>query len=322
MLKGTNAPAALAALQDLFFAAWSRGQWLALAPHLAEDAVLNSSQHGQAQGEAEWRRLLETDAAALTWMRTSNHASLVGQGGQAASSAYAIGRFSRGSEQCLFGASVVLQFQSSGTDGRWALAGACIQIQWCKGQLSLAGHWRHLPRDEGWQLGDEPPTLVSELDSPWALVKDALPAASQEDAVRQLYSKYAWAIDQGDIALLSDSYTDDAAGGFTPMGRLQGRHAIIGQQKSFRRHWPWMQHFADVLRVEMEADGRHAQMIAARIVPERPVDEAARRLYRAHYQLRARREADGQWRICWFDYRPGWFSDAEVPVFDIGVTHA
>jgi len=106
------------------------------------------------------------------------------------------------------------------------------------------------------------------------------------------------------------------------MGPLQGRHTIIGQQKSFRRHWPWMQHFADVMRVELEADDRHAQLIVARIVPERPVDEAGRTLYGAHYQLRARREDDGQWRICWFDYRPGWFTDAEVPTVDIGVTHA
>ena len=28
---------------------------------------------------------------------------------------------------------------------------------------------------------------------------------------------------------------------------------------------------------------------------------------------------NGQWRICWFDYRPGWFTDAEVPAFDISV---
>ena len=174
----------------------------------------------------------------------------------------------------------------------------------------------------GWQLGDEPPVIVSELDSPWALIGDALPQASAQDAVRQLYSKYAWAIDQGDIALLSDSYTDDAAGGFTPIGKLQGLHTIIGQQKSFRRHWPWMQHFAEVLRVELEADGHHARMIVARIVPERPVDEAGRTLYGAHYQFRLRLEGDGQWRICWFDYRPGWITDAEIPTFDIGVTYA
>lgn len=322
MLMETDARPVLAALQDDFFAAWSRGRWQGLIPNLAEDAVLTSSQHGEGRGAGDWRSLLAADAVALVWMRTSNHATLVGKDGQAASSAYVIGLFRSGPQQFLFGGSVVLRFQLQGPQSRWSLTSARIQVNWCKGEPSLAAHWHKPPSDAGWQLGDEPPVIVSELDSPWALIGDALPQASQDDAVRQLYSKYAWAIDQGDIALLSDSYTDDAAGGFAPMGQLQGRHFIIGQQKSFRRHWPWMQHFADVLRLELEADGRHAQMIVARIVPERPVDEAGRTLYGAHYQLRARREDDGQWRICWFDYRPGWFIDAEVPTFDIGVTHA
>lgn len=323
-MREINARSELDVLRDAFFAAWSRGQWQDLAPSLAEDAVLTSSQHGegQGQGEADWQRLLAADARALVWMRTSNHATLVGKNGQAASSAYVIGLFRHGQQHLLFGASVVLRFRPHGSESDWSLFGARIHVNWCKGEPSLATHWRLPPSDAGWELGDAPPTIVSELDSPWALVGDALPQASAEDAVRQLYSKYSWAIDQNDIALLSDSYTDDAAGGFTPMGQLQGRHAIIGQQKSFRRHWPWMQHFADVVRLELEADGRHARMIVARIVPERPVDEAGHTLYGAHYQIRARREDDGQWRICWFDYRPGWFTDADAPAFDIGVVRA
>jgi len=318
-MTAIDAHPALSNLRDAFFAAWSRGEWQALAPSLAQDAVLTSSQHAESRGEANWQRVLAADASATAWMRTSNHATLVDKNGQAASSAYAIGLFKHGQDHFLFGASVVLRFQCHAPHSRWTLNSARIEVNWFKGEPSLAAHWRMPPSDAGWQLGDAPPAIVSELDSPWALFSDELPQGGAEDAVRQLYSKYSWAIDQGDIALLSDCYTDDAAGGFTPMGPLQGRHAIIGQQKSFRRHWPWMQHFADVVRLELEADGRHARMIVARIVPERPVDEAGHALYGAHYQIRARREDDGQWRICWFDYRPGWFNDANAPAFDIGV---
>jgi ketosteroid isomerase-like protein len=312
----------LATLQDGFFASWSRGQWQDLIPSLAEDAMLTSSQHGEGRGEADWRRLLAGDASALVWMRTSNHATLLGRDGQAASSAYVIGLFGRGRQHLLFGASVVLRFQFREPDSRWSLISARINVNWCKGELPLVSHWRMPPSDAGWQLGDAPPVIVSELDSPWALIGDALPQADTKAAVRELYSKYSWAIDQGDIALLSDCYTNDAAGGFSPMGPLQGRHAIVGQLKSFRRHWPWMQHFADLVRLELEADGRHARMIVARIIPERPADETGRALYGAHYQIRARREDDGQWRICWSDYRPGWFTDGDAPTFEIGVTHA
>lgn len=312
----------LAALQKEFFAAWSRGQWQVLAQHLASDATLASSQHGEGQGEAAWRNLLAADAAVLSWMRTSNHAVLVGKRGQAASSAYVFCLFNRGQQQFLFGASLVLRFRFDEPLDRWLVTGVRIHVNWCRGNLALASHWRAPPSDAGWQLGDPAPAIVSELDAPWALIEDPLQPASTEDAVSELYSKYSWAIDQGDIALLSDCYTSDAAGGFTPIGPLQDRHAIIGQLKSFRRHWPWMQHFADVVRLELEDDGRHARMIVGRIIPEQPVDAGGHALYGAHYQIRARREEDGQWRFCWSDYRPGWFTADETPRFDIGVTHA
>lgn len=311
----------LSTLRENFFTAWSQGDWHSLVPHLSMDAKLSSSQHGDGQGKAEWGHLLANDAALLAWMRTSNHAIVIGKDGNAVASSYVIGLFEREQQQFLFGASVILRFQFSESTG-WLLCDIRIQVNWCKGNLVLAAHWRLPPSDAGWQLGDVTPVIVSELDSPWALIRNEELQTDIEGAVRQLYSKYAWAIDQGDITLLSDSYTEDAAGGFTPMGKLQGRHEIIGQQKSFRRHWPWMQHFADVLRIELEDDGQHARMIVGRIIPERPMDEAAHMLYGAHYQLRTRLESDNQWRICWFDYRPGWFSAENVPKFEIGVTQA
>ncbi|MEC5319256.1 hypothetical protein VSX61_09925 [Brenneria populi subsp. brevivirga] len=157
-------------------AAWSHGQWQDLEPYLAENAVLISNQHGEGRDESDWHRLL-ADAATLTWMRPSNHATLVAQNGQAASSFYAIGLFSRGTQQLLFGASVVLQFRQSNRqrEGRWHLTTARLNANWCKGDVSLAAHWDKPPSDAGWQLGDAAPAIVSELDSPWALIRNALP---------------------------------------------------------------------------------------------------------------------------------------------------
>ena len=311
----------LAMVTDYFLQAWSEGLWDVLAPQLSADATLISSQHGQVQGLAHWQQCLAQDSALLVWMRSSNHALVLGQEGQAVGSAYVIGLFEHEQQQFLFGASLTLRFKGQQTSD-WRLHEVRIQVQWCKGQLSLARHWRAPPSDAGWQLGDAAPVIVSELDSPWAQIRNAVPQQDAMLAVQQLYSKYSWAIDQGDIALLSDSYTEDAAGGFSPMGQLHGRHQIIGQQKSFRRHWPWMQHFADVLRIELEDDGQYARMIVGRIIPERPVDETGQLLYGAHYQLRTRLEQDQQWRICWFDYRSGWFNASQIPEFEIGITHA
>jgi hypothetical protein len=177
----------LTALRENFFAAWSRGQWQALSPSLASNAMLTSSQHGEGNGEAAWREALADDAAALSWMRSSNHAVLVGDNGQAATSAYVFGLFSRGQRQFLFGASVVLRFNL--TRSQWLLVGARINVNWCKGDITLASHWRARPKDVGWQLGDPVPAIVSEIDSPWALIGEPLHAASEENAMRELYSK-------------------------------------------------------------------------------------------------------------------------------------
>lgn len=314
-----NARALLTTLREDFFEAWSQGKWEGLKASLNADSTLISNQHGEGGDLAGWQRSLAPDLPDLAWMRTSNHAILIGDRGQAASSAYVYGLFNDGQRHLLFGASVILKFQFHEPLGHWLLTVARININWCRGDVALVPHWRLPLSDAGWQLGDSAPVIVSELDSPWALIGVGLPACSKEDAIIELYSKYSWAIDQGDIALLSDCYTDDAAGGFTPIGALQGRHAIVGQLKSFRRHWPWMQHFADVVRLELEGDGQHARMIVARIIPERPVDASGKALYGAHYQIRVRQENDGQWRICWSDYRPGWFTSTDTPAFEIGV---
>lgn len=317
-----DASSELIAIQDDLLAAWSHGQWQSLSLVVAQDAVLTSNQHGVGTGFGSWRDLLARDASGLLWMQASNQAVVIGASGQAAASFYIYGLFGRGNQRLLFGATVVLSFTSDTPYNHWMLASVRINVNWCKGALPLVQHWRMPPSDTGWGLGDAPPVIVSELDSPWAQIDSPMPYPRAEEAVRQLYSKYSFAIDQGDIGLLSDCYTQDVSGGFTPLGHLRGRHAIVGQLKSFRRLWPWMQHFADVVRVEFEPDGLHAQMIVARIIPERSVDEVGRPLYGAHYQIRARREPDGQWRICWSDYRPGWFTAAQVPEFDIGVTDA
>lgn len=306
---------------DGFFSGWSQGDWHHVSHSIALDAQLLSNQHPFGIGPDGFKDALAGDTVRGHFQyRTSNH-YVGGHDGEGVASAYAFGLIQRGASFLLFGATVVMTFRCA-EDGTWLLTLARLSINWQQGDTALVDHWSKPPENYGWQLGDAPPVLVSELDSPWAKVSNSTLVGSVEESVAELYSKYSWAIDQGDIALLSDCYTDDAAGGFSPMGQLRGRHAIIGQLKSFRRQWPWMQHFADVVHVELEEDGVHARMIVARIIPERTADTSGRTVYGAHYQIRARLESDGLWRICWSDYRAGWFSEDDIPSFDLGRTDA
>ena len=109
----------------------------------------------------------------------------------------------------------------------WRFRDLKLSIPWTDGDTSRFSQWKVLP-GQGWKLGDPTPTIVSELDSPWAR---GVPPLSSTDAVQQVadaYARYAWAIDQGDFGLLSGCYTEDAFGEFPPMGHRDGRHEIIG----------------------------------------------------------------------------------------------
>ncbi|WP_342670039.1 nuclear transport factor 2 family protein [Alteromonas confluentis] len=167
-------------------------------------------------------------------------------------------------------------------------------------------------------MGFDAPAMVSELHAPWVVLPDVPPPDNLQEALEELYCRYAFSVDQNDMMLLKSSYSEDIAGGFAPVGNLSGREQVIGTLKNFRHLAPYWQHFAEVVRFEEEPDGQHVKLIVARIIPERPVDEAGNTVYGAHYQLRARKTSTGQWQFCWTDYRPGWFTEHSLPEFDIG----
>lgn len=310
--------AALLTLIDRLAATWS-GEPADAPPWLAREARLDSNLHGRREGAQEILSALAADSGqGPCHIRTSNHYA-ASRGDRGVASFYGYGLLqSHGSasQALLFGATVVLRFGRSGHG--WQITQIRISSAWMRGTEPLSSHWLLPPSDAGWQVGDQPPVLVSEIDSPWALQPIGQPPGDLHAAISELYSRYSFAMDQGDITLLISTYTADIAGGFAPMGQFEGRHAVIGQLRSFRRHWPWMQHFSDLVRVELEPDGRHARAIVGRIVPEKPFGPNGRKLYGAHYQLRARLEEDGQWRFCWTDYRTGWFDTDSPPAFDIG----
>jgi hypothetical protein len=147
------------------------------------------------------------------------------------------------------------------------------------------------------------------LDSPWARHPAPTLVGTVEQRLVEAFCRYAWGIDQNDIAQLRDSFTHDIAGEFPPLGHLEGNADVIGQLKAFRQSWPWMQHFGRPLNIEIDDAQTSASMIVGRVIPQRATTPDGRNLYGAHYQLRLRKD-DGVWRIEWLDYRPGWVAEA------------
>lgn len=296
---------------------WASGELSPLAHQLAPEATLISNQHGMVHGPAELIQALAADTQCGPFGHRLSNLYIGVHECRAAASAYLFGLMQdRENRILLFGATLVTQFARMNQE--WRASEVRLSVNWARGDKELVSHWLHTPSDVGWQPGDPAPVIVSELHAPWRVLPQAPVPERLDEALSELYVRYAFAVDQNDIGLLVSAYTEDIEGGFTPLGNLEGRDNVIGLLKSFRHLAPFWQHFADVLRVEAEGDGRHARMIVGRLIPERSLDEQGRAIYGAHYQIRARREADGQWRICWSDYRPGWFTECSVPAFDIG----
>ncbi|SEG08478.1 nuclear transport factor 2 family protein [Marinobacterium lutimaris] len=299
--------------------AWLDGTTDRLGELFTSDARLISSQHGEYQGAQAIIAALAEDTAEAPFQGAMTNRYLAVEPGsdQAAASVYLFGLTQRmGRAAFIFGAALVMRFER--VEGRWLFSEVRLQINWTNGDNRLVPHWSKPPGTNGWQMGDEAPVLVSELHSPWAIMPKAAVPESLDEALHELYARYSFGVDQNDMGLLISAYDDDISGGFAPVGNLSGRDTVIGVLKSFRHLATLWQHFAEVVRIEDEGDGQHVKLIVARIIPERPMDEQGNRIYGAHYQLRARRQPDGQWKFCWTDYRPGWFSEHQIPAFDVG----
>lgn len=302
---GCSRSAMLATL-DRLIQGWACDEWQYANAMFTDDCVFHSSAHGDARGSDAIAAMLRRDHAsgAILTVQTTNHYA-AGLDREGVLSGYAYGERTEGAARLTFGATMTGRLCEEG--GRWRFSELRLSVNWLDGDTSLTPGWKAPAGDLGWQVGDAAPTIVSEMDSPWS----RLPAPSIEGDLNQqlaeTFSRYAWAIDQGDIALLATCFTADAAGDFPPLGHLKGRHHIIGHLKSFRQLWPWMQHFGRPLLMEIDPAGTSARMVIGRVIPQRPSTPEGLNLYGAQYELTLRRE-QSLWKIEWFDYRSGWFA--------------
>ncbi|RKF21785.1 hypothetical protein D6851_07125 [Altericroceibacterium spongiae] len=308
--------AVIGRLLDELATGWATGDLSKVGPAFDDRSRLISAQHGTASGTDAILAALGADTRDRGFIHRATNRYIGIDGNRAATSFYLFGLMHDGRDKAfLFGTTIIALLER--VESRWRIDDIRIQAMWSKGDPQMASHWLHFPGDRGWQLGAPPPVIVSELHAPWHVLPD-LPAPDDlQEALHELYARYAFAVDQNDIGLLVSAYAKDVEGGFAPLGNLSGRDEVVGMLKNFRHLAPFWQHFGEVVAVQDEGDGQHARLIIGRIVPDRPVDESGRTIYAAHYQLRAVRKG-GNWHICWSDYRPGWFTQDTVPAFDIG----
>ncbi|WP_409076501.1 nuclear transport factor 2 family protein (plasmid) [Pantoea sp. C3] len=298
-------------LLHYFSYSWQTGIWNNDNGHFVETVSFFCDQHGNAIGLNALSHKLAKDV--LTYplkISTSNYAVAI-QGNEGAISAYVYGYLSsKKGGALLFGGAMVLRCVQ--LNHQWRISEVRMSLYWSKGQNKLISHWANPPGENGWNIRDPLPSLVSEYESVWALFPDSDLSESDEVQIGELFSRYAWALDQADWQLYASVYCDDAQGDMQPIGYMEGKRNIVALNKGFRRPWPVMQHFGIPLEIKVSKDGKTATMLVGRIIPERSNDEDGIPIYGAHYPFRLRRDTDGKWKFSWVQYVPGWFRHTET----------
>ena len=292
-------------LLDTVVQAWASGDWDGAAACFAPHATLASSQHGLQRGASAIGTALRRDLERAPHLRlqTSNH-YIGGADGLATVSAYLFGelRASPLFPGMLFSASLVLEL----TAAPRRVQRLRLAIDWVEGEAELVPHWNLAPGDSGWRMPPRLPLLASKLDLPWPHVRDFSLAGSAQDSAMEVFSRYAWALDQGDFALLASCFTEDALADFQPVGQVRGRQAVVSKLKAYCCPQPWLQHFGDVLTVAVDETGLRATMLVGRIVPRHAFGPDGLPIYSAHYRMRLRRDHDLLWKLAVIEYCPGW----------------
>ncbi|EUB99265.1 hypothetical protein PMI07_005546 [Rhizobium sp. CF080] len=290
---------------DSLLAALRTGNAGALETLTTGSVSAETSHCGHLAGRAEVARMFGPFPEKQEMHLSSSNVYLAGSMTQARASGYLAGRVT-GTTELSFGAVFVVDLTREVLAEPWKVSGLKVQLTWIEGVKELRPGWTFPVHEKIWTEGDPLPVIVSEVDAPWHVHPDNELRAGDVRDVEDTYARYSWGIDQADFGLLTGCYTEDAAGTFRPMGPLSGRHAIIGVLKDFRRAWPWMQHYGEVLGSVVEGD--EAAIIVGRTIPQSNLE---RGMFGAYYPMRLRRSGT-LWRITWTEYRPGWFRSADV----------
>lgn len=294
---------------DDFLKAWENNDRLAIKDSFVDDAVFESTAHGTSNNNIEIADLLIKDFSGNeTSLFSSNHfIAHIPESSQFVTSFYVYGIIKTNDRDVLiFGATAIGHLIN--TEEKICFGDLKFSVNWFEGNPELLKGWNKPKGNRFWQPGDPEKLIVSEVDSPLHLYKQLNFIGTEEDLVNEFYAKYSWAIDQADFTLLSQMFADDAYGDFTPMGELSGKHQIIATLKEFRQVWPWMQHFGEGLKVELNPDKTEALLIVGRIIPQEYRTVLGTKEYGAHYHLKLIK-TENVWKIKYFSYNPGWFSD-------------
>lgn len=96
------------------------------------------------------------------------------------------------------------------------------------------------------------PSICGELQAPWLVIPEPPEDMTDEEAIRDLFYRYAFAVDQRTVSLLTDIFVDGAAMKLSTYGEFGREKGIQSLRWLKSRLGPRGQHVADFTHIRMD----------------------------------------------------------------------
>lgn len=101
-----------------------------------------------------------------------------------------------------YGGKYIVEFNKNDS---WKIVKLKYDLDWFKGNSYFVNHWKLIDYKT---FAGHVPTIISELDSPWAQIK-CKQELTDEEMIKETLFKYSFGLDNCDFQLHKDSYIDD-----------------------------------------------------------------------------------------------------------------
>lgn len=273
------------------------------------EIVMEAFQYGHVVGADQIKATFVKDIANHQLTIRPENVYIAGQGSKATISTYLIGNLDNKDDHLTFQGTLVLDLIKN--EHEW-LINEIRLVHGTDNHLTLP-HWKQsFNYRRFWQPNDPTSVIISEFDSPWKKYPhNEFAPTDKVQQIQDLFSKYAWGIDQADWGNLSDVFAEDAESELMPMGHQIGRRNVFGQLRQFRLASQYLHHIGRVLNVDFTTE-KTADIFLGRLISEQDIEKkSGQRLYGAYYEIKARLEDDGKWRFTFMNYQPRWFTYKE-----------
>lgn len=192
------------------------------------------------------------------------------------------------------------------TESGWKISECRFDLFRESGDMSLAPEWNHVNHTIGWFEGIRLPVILGELDAPWIKIQRRDSVGTDEEQIEEAFYRYAFALDTCCFSLMKDVLDDEIRVVMPPFGTVEkpmNKRSFMTSLLTHRHTERFMQHTGEFIRIQTDENKREAEVLFYRKgdsgiepVPV-PEDNIRAKIATAEYQMKMRKDKEGNWRI-------------------------